>query len=68
MASKLVEIIGGKLRYIDWPKEREAIEVGDAVISNEKIRKLLGWKPTYSLTDGLLKTKEYFINCKQKYL
>jgi UDP-glucose 4-epimerase len=68
VASKLVEIIGGSLKYIEWPKEREAIEVGDALISNEKIKRILDWKLRYDLGEGLLKTKEYFHTCKEKYL
>lgn len=68
VASALVKHIGGRLKYVDWPKEREAIEVGDAVISNEKIKKVLDWKPSFDLSQGLTKTKEYFDNCKMNYL
>lgn len=52
--------VGGKVRFIEWPKNREVIEVGDAVISNAKIRGAVGWEHTTSLESGLLKTKEYF--------
>lgn len=68
VASKLVEIIGGRLKYIDWPKEREAIEVGDAIISNEKIKRILKWNPEFDLIQGLSKAKEYFCGCKDNYL
>ena len=68
IATKLVEVIGGRLKYIDWPKEREAIEVGDAIISNAKIKALLNWKPEFNLIEGLSKTRSYFNECKDKYL
>ena len=68
IATQLVEIIGGRLRHIEWPKEREAIEVGDAVISNEKIKKILEWRQIFDITTGLAKTNEYFSTCKANYL
>jgi UDP-glucose 4-epimerase len=68
VAGKLVEIIGGRIRYVAWPKDREAIEVGDAVISNKKIKQVLGWEPKFDLETGLRKTKGYFEQCKEKYL
>lgn len=68
VAAKLVEIIGGRIRYVEWPKDREAIEVGDAVISNKKIKQVLGWSSSFDLETGLRKTREYFEVCKEKYL
>jgi UDP-glucose 4-epimerase len=68
VASKIVDIIGGNLRHIEWPKEREAIEVGDAIISNNKIKTLLNWNPNFVLTEGLKRTKEYFTPSLKYYL
>ena len=69
VAEKTVKYIGsGKVVYIDWPKDRQLIEIGNAVISNKKIKELINWKPGYSLEDGLLATKEYFQPCLQEYL
>lgn len=68
VASEIIDIMGGKLKHIEWPKEREAIEVGDSVMSNSKIKKMLEWKPQIDLTQGLTKTKEYFTSCLKKYL
>lgn len=68
VATKIVEVIGGKLKYIEWPKEREAIEVGDAVISNKKIKSGLQWSPCFDLDDGLTKTKAYFTACLNYYI
>ncbi|MBT4863796.1 MAG: hypothetical protein HON53_01570, partial [Planctomycetaceae bacterium] len=46
--------------FVEWPKEREAIEVGDAIISNEKIKRLLGWSPRVSMSEGMRRTQEFF--------
>jgi UDP-glucose 4-epimerase len=60
--------VGGKLRFVEWPKDRQAIEIGDAVISNAKIKTTLGWAPCVSLASGLRDTKEYYIPCLNRYL
>jgi len=69
IAQATVKHIGsGKVRFIEWPKGRKAVDVGDAIISNEKIKKVLDWTPQYNLEDGLIKTREYYEKCLDKYL
>ncbi len=68
IAEKTSKLLGGHVELIDWPKEREAIEIGDAVISNHKIKDTLDWIPKIDLDEGLLKTEEYFRDCLDKYL
>jgi UDP-glucose 4-epimerase len=60
VSKAIVEVVGGKVRFVEWPPERQAIEIGDAVIINEKIKRELGWKPCVDLREGLARTKEYF--------
>ncbi len=59
---------GGRLKHIPWPKERKSLEIGDAVISNGKIKRTLGWSPKYTLESGLIKTKEYYSTRLKHYL
>jgi len=68
IAQKTCKIMGGSVQLIDWPKEREAIEIGDAVISNEKIKKALAWVPKVGLEDGLKLTHDYYKDKLDKYL
>lgn len=68
IAEKTCEIMGGDVHMIEWPRDRAAIEIGDAVISNEKIKEKLDWSPRTSVEDGLIKTREYFNSCLSKYL
>lgn len=68
IAQTIVENIGGKVRFIEWPADRKAIEIGDAVISNEKIKTLLNWNPQFDLQSGLVKTRDYFTPCLKQYL
>ncbi len=69
IAKTINKYIGsGQVKFVPWPKERKVTEPGDAVISNEKIRKAIGWSPKVDFSDGLIKTKHYFSGCLNKYL
>jgi UDP-glucose 4-epimerase len=69
IAEETVKHIGsGHVRYIEWPKERKAVDFGDAIISNKKIKGVLDWAPRYDLKSGLRKTKEYYRPCLKEYL
>ena len=49
-------------------KDRKAIEIGDAVISNAKIKETLSWKPKVGFEEGLKLTYNYFQNKLDHYL
>jgi len=69
IAQKIVDIFQkGSLKFIDWPDDRKATEIGDAIISNEKIKKVLLWKPEFNLDAGLAKTKDFYIKNFKYYL
>ncbi len=68
IASAIVSVIGGRVRFVEWPRDREAIEIGDAVISNRKIASTLGWHATVDLEAGLARTREYFQDKLKPYL
>jgi len=68
IADSTVERIGGQVNYIDWPKERKAIDVGDAVINNSKAKSTLNWEPKIGLSEGLDRTKDYYSACIKKYI
>jgi len=68
IAEEICRIMGGSVQMIEWPKERKAIEIGDSVISNSKIKEKLGWVPKVLLEDGLKLTKDYFKHRLTNYL
>jgi UDP-glucose 4-epimerase len=68
IADAIAATVGGKIRQVEWPKDRAAIEVGDAVISNALITKTLGWEPRTDLASGMKATKAYFGPCVEQYL
>lgn len=60
--------IGSSVKFIEWPSERKAIDIGDAIISNAKFKKAVSWEPKISLIEGLKLTKQYYAGRKDKYL
>lgn len=69
IAEVTVRNIGkGRVKYIPWPEERKSTELGDAVISNKKIKEFLGWSPIFGLDEGLQKTKAYYETCLDEYV
>lgn len=68
IAESITTHIGGKVRFVPWPEDQKAIDIGDAVISNAKIKKALGWSPKYSLADGMIRTRAFFRPRMKEYL
>jgi UDP-glucose 4-epimerase len=69
IAENIIKQIGrGQFRSIPWPGERKATEIGDAVISNKKTKKLLNWSPQETMLSGLIKVRDYYLPCLQHYL
>lgn len=68
IAEQTCAALGGSVKMIDWPKERKATEVGDAIFSNQKIKGVIGWRPKVGFEQGLVKTGEYFANCMNRYI
>ena len=65
VADATVKHIGkGQVIFVDWPVGAQSVDVGNAVLSNKKIKALLGWLPRVNLTDGFALTKAYY----EKYL
>lgn len=59
---------GGRVQHIPWPPDRKSVEIGNAVISNAKIKNTLGWTPRRTLEEGLGLTRKYYETCASEYL
>ena len=69
IAEDIAQYIGrGQVKYIDWPKTRKAVDFGDAVLSNKKIKSCLDWAPRTDVEKGLTETKGYYESCLDAYL
>src|SRR3989338_4767064 len=58
IAENITDVFGGSVIFVPYPKERKKIEVDHNRISGESFYKLTGWRPKYSLKEGLKITKE----------
>lgn len=68
LSREIAATVGGRVKTVPWPKDREAIEIGDAVIENKKIKEALGWTPSTDLKRGLEITRDYYRPLLEKYL
>lgn len=57
----ILRVVGkGRIRHVEWTSDWVNLDVGDVSISNEKIRRTLGWSPKTDCFSGLARTHEYF--------
>jgi nucleoside-diphosphate-sugar epimerase len=58
IAQEIIRVLGrGTLTHIEWPEERQRIEIDRVEISGQRLRDVTDWSPRYSFEQGLLKTK-----------
>jgi len=57
----LIEVAGsGSVRYVDWPEEKKAIDIGSFYSDSTRFSTSVGWSPLVSLEDGLRKSVDYY--------
>ena len=65
----LVELAGsGSYRFVDWPEEKRAIDIGSFYADSSLFRRRTGWVPTVSLREGLARTLEYYREHLDRYI
>ena len=65
----LIELAGsGRYRFVEWPAEKKAIDIGSFYADSGRFRKATGWKPGVTLRDGLAKTLAYYRQHRHHYL
>jgi UDP-glucose 4-epimerase len=57
----LIDVAGsGSYRFVDWPPEKKAIDIGSFYADSTLIRTTLGWQPVTPLRDGLAATLAFY--------
>ena len=65
----LLEVAGsGRMRMIEWPPEKKAIDIGSFYADSGKFRSTVGWQPRIGLREGLQQTIEYYRRFLPHYL
>ena len=61
LVEMLVSIAGaGRYRFVDWPDEQKAIDIGDFTTDSSLIAATLAWRPTITLREGLARTIAFY--------
>ena len=69
LTTKLLEVAGtGRVRYVEWPLEKKAIDIGDFYADCSKLTQTVGWQPTTSLDKGLARTVAFYRNHLAHYV
>jgi UDP-glucose 4-epimerase len=61
LVALLLRIAGtGRSRFVEWPPDKKAIDIGSFYADSSRVRRVLGWQPTTSLADGLARTVAFY--------
>jgi len=65
----LLDVAGtGRVRFVDWPEEQKAIDIGSFYADSGKFRAATGWQPRTDLREGFERTVAYYRQYLQRYL
>jgi UDP-glucose 4-epimerase len=69
LTTMLVEVAGtGRVKYVDWPAEKKAIDIGSFYADSTKFKSVSGWSPAVAMRDGLAKTVAFYRQHLDRYL
>jgi UDP-glucose 4-epimerase len=61
LVEMLIEVAGtGRFRFVEWPPDKKAIDIGDFITDSSLIGKTLGWTATTTLRAGLERTIDFY--------
>src|SRR5215831_7115696 len=61
LTALLLKIAGtGSARYVEWPADKKAIDIGSFYADSTKFATATGWRPTVTLEDGLRRTVAFY--------
>jgi UDP-glucose 4-epimerase len=69
LVALLVDVAGGgSARYVPWPPEKKAIDIGSFYADSSRFRAAVGWAPRVTLREGLTRTIQYYRAHLERYL
>ena len=69
LVALLTELAGnGSYRFVPWPEEKKAIDIGSFYADSSRFIRASGWHPAVTLRDGLARTVAYYQQHLTKYL
>ena len=65
----LTDVAGtGRVRFVDWPAEKKAIDIGSFYTDSSRFAAATGWSPRVGLREGLARTVAYYREHLSRYL
>jgi len=58
----------GSVRYVDWPAEMKAIDIGSFFADSSKFTRTTGWTPAIGLAEGLDRTLAFYRGHLRQYI
>jgi UDP-glucose 4-epimerase len=61
IADAVVSAAGsGRVEYVPWPPDRDAIDIGSYFGDSSKAKRILGWEPRTTFADGIARTLAFY--------
>jgi UDP-glucose 4-epimerase len=65
----LVEIAGrGRYRFVEWPAEKKAIDIGSFYADSSRFTQVTGWRPAVTLREGLARSLAFYRENSRHYV
>jgi UDP-glucose 4-epimerase len=65
----LVELAeAGSYRFVEWPREKKAIDIGSFYADSSRFIEAVGWQPRVALREGLTRTLQFYRAHLDNYL
>ena len=69
LAALLIDVAGaGSIRFVPWPAEKKAIDIGSFYADSSRFRSAVGWEPQVDLRTGFARTLAYYRANASAYL
>jgi UDP-glucose 4-epimerase len=69
LVALLIEVAGsGRVRFVEWPSEKKAIDIGSFYADSSRFKAASGWEPAVPLRDGLERTIAFYRENLTHYL
>jgi nucleoside-diphosphate-sugar epimerase len=61
IAEAIVAAAGtGRVEYVPWPNDRDAIDIGSYFGDSSKAKRMLDWAPETRFADGIARTVDFY--------
>jgi len=69
LTALLLGIAGsGSVRYVEWPADKKAIDIGSFYADSTKFKRVTGWAPAVPLAEGLARTVAFYRDHLGQYI